>query len=306
MITQQENIRRFLNHRPFLGNIDYEILKRKNFKLFERLLVGYLGSEGDEVQAYLFIPKSKVKGSILVHHQHAGKWHLGKSEIAGIRGDKYQFFGPALAKRGFLCLAPDSICFEDRRLNKKALELDQEEADWLQHYNQMAYRLLRGSTLMKKVLDDASMALSLMLQLSDNPHGKVGLMGHSYGGNTVIFQQAVDQRVSHICTSGAACSFAAKIANNIGIEMAEVIPGLLKKFDIIDLLKVAAPNKMLLVGSKQDPFTKDIKVIYKKLKKRYHKVDAPKNIDMQFYKGKHPLTKKRMRNIISWFSREMQ
>jgi hypothetical protein len=61
-------------------------------------------------------------------------------------------------------LAPDSICFEERRKNKSGIEPDAGDADWLQHYNEMSYRLVKGDTLMRKVLDDASCDIAFARQ----------------------------------------------------------------------------------------------------------------------------------------------
>ena len=80
-----------------------------------------------------------------MHHQHHGERHHGKSEVEGIAGDPFQFFCPALAKAGIISLAPDSICFEDRRTNKKGLLPDDDpDNDWLQHYNECVTGLLKG------------------------------------------------------------------------------------------------------------------------------------------------------------------
>jgi hypothetical protein len=60
-------------------------------------------------------------------------------------------------------LTPDSICFEDRRRNCSGTEPDpNEEADWLQHYNELCYRLLHGDTFMAKVLSDSAPGVSLL------------------------------------------------------------------------------------------------------------------------------------------------
>ena len=76
----------------------------------------------------------------MVFHQHNGAFHLGKSEVAGLVGDPFQAFGPALARRGIAVLAPDAVSFEDRRASGSGT--DPHERDWLQHYNAMAYRLI--------------------------------------------------------------------------------------------------------------------------------------------------------------------
>jgi hypothetical protein len=48
---------------------------------YTRNLIGYKGREGDDIPAFLLMPK--VAGpfpAVFVHHQHNGERHLGKSE----------------------------------------------------------------------------------------------------------------------------------------------------------------------------------------------------------------------------------
>src|SRR5256885_1143919 len=83
-----------------------------------------------------------------------------------------------------------------------------EEADYVaQHYDEMCYRLLRGDTLMRKVLDDSARAISLLQTHPQIDPGRTGILGHSYGGNTVLFHAALDERIRFACASGAACSY---------------------------------------------------------------------------------------------------
>lgn len=48
------------------------------------------------------------------HHQHAGNFGLGKSEVVGLAGDPDQGYARELAEAGFLTFAPDAIGFEER------------------------------------------------------------------------------------------------------------------------------------------------------------------------------------------------
>src|SRR4051794_31756385 len=67
---------------------------------YRRILINYAGDEGDRIPAYLLLPHGAGPfAAVLVHHQHAGQRHLGKSEVAGLAGDPLQAFGPALASR---------------------------------------------------------------------------------------------------------------------------------------------------------------------------------------------------------------
>jgi len=298
-----KSIQQFLNIDIYQGKIDYEIIETHNASQFDRHLIKYLGSEGDEISAYLFLPRqNEIIGSVLVHNQHNGKRHLGKSEVAGITGDPLQFFCPELAKNGIIALAPDSICFEDRRTNKQGVEpASDPDDDWLQHYNEMCYRLLNGTTLMKKVIEDSSIGISILLQQKGIQKDKVGILGHSYGGNTVIFHSPFDDRIKYSCSSGAVCSFKNKFKNNVGIEMAEVIPGFTTQYDIEDLLELIHPREILIVSAKLDPYSRDAKRIYLAVNEEKGETDLRESCTLREFQGEHRLTKERFDFIIEWF-----
>ena len=96
--------------------VDVERGAADAFDGFERERIGYNGLEGDRIPAFLFTPQGRAaRGGVVVFHQHNGEFHFGKSEVAGIVGDPFQAFAPALARRGLAVLAPDAITFEDRR-----------------------------------------------------------------------------------------------------------------------------------------------------------------------------------------------
>lgn len=156
----------------------------------------------------LSLPSSAQAGfpAVIVHHQHNGERHLGKSEVCGLAGDALQAFGPLLAEAGLVVLAPDSICFEDRRINQTGTALGAGDSDWIQHFFEMEYRLVRGDTMMRKVLHDANLGVSLLSALPFVDSGNIGALGHSYGGNTVLFEMAVDERIAFGCASGSACT----------------------------------------------------------------------------------------------------
>lgn len=304
----EKNIQQFLDIQIYREKVDYEIIETNRTSHFDRHLIKYSGSENDEIRAFLFIPTNiEIIGSVLVHHQHNGERHLGKSEVAGIIGDPFQFFCPELAKKGIITLAPDSICFEDRRTNKKGVEPDMNpDNDVLQHYNEMCYRILKGTTLMKKVIEDSSIGICVLLQQEGVSKDKIGILGHSYGGNTVVFHSPFDSRIKYSCSSGAVCSFKNKFENNIGIEMAEVIPGFVNKYDIGDLLKCICPRKLLIVSGSEDKYSQDAPELYEMVKEDYERMGKPKNLKLNHYVGGHALNKERFEAIINWFEKEFR
>ena len=266
---------------------------------FVRKRVQYEAADGDIVPAFLFEPAHPDPApGVVVFHQHASQWHLGKSEVAGLHGSPWQAFGPALATRGLVVLAPDSIAFEDRRHNITGTDPD--EDDWLQHFNEMAYRLLHGDILMRKVLSDAADALSVLLSLDRVISSRAGVLGHSYGGNTVLFHAAVDPRVRFAIASGAACSFHTKITERTGIEMSEIIPGFLDRFDVSDLVKAMAPKPVLLVSAENDKYSRDTPAVIREAIDAYQTLEAAGALEGFHYPGGHELDQSRFDAIVDW------
>ena len=170
-------------------------------------------------------------------------------------GDAFQAFGPALARRGLDVLAPDAITFEDRRAAVQGVEPDY--YDWLQHYNAMSYRLLDGDLLMRKCLDDAQRALSVLLQASGIDEQRVGVAGHSYGGYTALYHAAIDARCRFACVSGAVCSFESRRREGTGVTLFEAVPGLARDIDTHEVLSAIGPRPTLVVSGAGDKYSRD-------------------------------------------------
>ncbi len=216
----------------------------------------YQGLEGDPITADLLMPDGdQPVGAVVMFHQHNGEFHLGKSEVMGLAGDPLQAFGPALASRGVAVLAADALTFEDRREGVRGVEPD--EGDWLQHYNAMAYRLVNGDVLMRKCLDDAQRALSVLLAQPRVDPERTGVFGHSYGGTTALYHGALDGRSAFVGVSGALASLRERQRRGTGINMFEVVPGLAEELDAHDLVRAISPRPLLVVSATEDPYSVD-------------------------------------------------
>ncbi len=258
---------------------------------FERERIEYRGLEGDLIPAFLFRPKGRdTLGGVVAFHQHNGEFHFGKSEVAGDVGDAFQAFGPALARRGLAVLAPDSITFEDRRGAVRGVEPDY--YDWLQHYNAMSYRLLDGDVLMRKCLDDAQRALSVLLEVADLDPRRVGVAGHSYGGYTALYHAAVDARCRFACISGAVCSFETRRREDTGITLFEAVPGLAQQMDTHDVLSAIGPRPTLVVSGTKDKYSRDADQVVAR-------VDGDFITELRVDRG-HALDQERFDAIVEW------
>jgi dienelactone hydrolase len=256
---------------------------------YTRKLVSYETPEGDTIEAFLFEPlDGRAAGGVVFLHQHASDWQLGKSEVAGLGGDPRQAFGPALARAGVTVLAPDAVGFETRRGPGD---------DWLQYYNHAMHRLVRGELLMTKVLSDVALAVSV---LAVGGITRVGVAGHSYGGNVALFAAALDARFAFACASGAACSYRHKLAAGTGLEMALVIPGFAARFDVDDLLRCIAPRPLFVVSSSEDPYSADAEDLVARARPTYAGNEA--SLEHLRVDGAHALDEQRFAAIVAWLS----
>lgn len=239
--------------------------------------------------------------AVVAFHQHASQRHFGKSEVFGLVGDQFQAFGPSLARAGFIVLAPDSVAFEDRR--PAGPGTDPREDDWDQHYNEVAYRLIAGDTLMRKILEDGMAAVSALLDRSDVMPRDISALGHSYGGNTTLFLTAVDQRITAGCASGALASYRRKMADGTGIEMAEVIPGFTTQFDMHHVLAAIAPRPFLVVSADEDKYSVDAPDIIESASRSVDRSGNKCNVNHVRVAGGHALDESRFGEIVDWIVR---
>src|SRR5260221_12173720 len=106
-------LRAFVDFAPRREPPPFEILRTEPADGCERQLIEYSVSDGERVPAFLLVPPGPGPfPAVVIPHQHNSQWHFGKSEVCGLAGDPLNAFGPALVKKGFVVLAPDSIGFE--------------------------------------------------------------------------------------------------------------------------------------------------------------------------------------------------
>lgn len=292
----RKEIRSFLGVQPSSPGPEVRTLASWQDDGYVRHLV-HLVTSDDAIPAFLAVPMGVGPfPGVVVLHQHAGRRQFGKSEVFGLVGDRYQAFGPALARAGFVVLAPDSVAFEDRR--PAGPGTDPRDDDWDQHYNALAYRLVAGDTLMRKVIEDAMAAVSVLVDRPDVNTNAVAALGHSYGGNTTLFLTAVDERIRFGCASGALASYRRKMADGTGIEMAEVIPGFSARFDLEHVLAAIAPRRFLVVSGTDDRYAADADELIDLARPAFR--SALQSLTHLRVEAGHALDRERFEPIVDW------
>ncbi len=106
------------------------------------------------------------------HHQHASQFHLGKSEVVGLKGDADQAYGSELAERGYVVIAPDALA-----------------------YYELATRLVQGRTL-----------LSMPPRRQDSTGGRLAVR-RLMNGSRILPPEANDNASGSAPTGKATCRY---------------------------------------------------------------------------------------------------
>ena len=141
--------------------------------------LSYEVEPGDRVPAMLLIPDQVSEAdpapAIAVWHQHAGQYHLGKSEPAGLAGDPMHHTGAALAKEGYVVLCPDALCFEERQDPEGKLKRGNYERFEFLRY------IVNGKCMAWKNILDMRRAIDFLASRREVDAERLGCYGHSMG-----------------------------------------------------------------------------------------------------------------------------
>jgi dienelactone hydrolase len=259
---------------------------------FVRRTIEYYVEPDERITAFLCLPHNRTKPlpGVYCFHQHAGNWLLGKSELVALAGDPDQAFAAELAERGFITLAPDAICFEDRCHDKESPDYN--------HVHQLHSRLIRGQTLLGKVLHDVSAGIDTLQAMSEVDPERIGFIGHSYGGRMALFAPVFDRRIkASVCNCGST-----NYRNMPGIQFDFVIPGILQHGDIEDVVCLVDPASLLILGGDQDKWSIGIESLVKYARKAFDRGV----LDFEIYPGGHQFTVEMRERAYGFLSEQLK
>jgi dienelactone hydrolase len=158
---------------------------------------------GDRMPVYLLVPK-KLEGRVpAVICMYGTTGGAGKETTVGLSGPtpgtpvkKNRSFAVDVAEAGMVAVAPDYLRDGERvRPGERPYQTKgfyERHPDW--------------STVGKDVWD-ASRAIDYLETVPFVDAGRIGMMGHSYGGHTTIFAAALEERIKAAVASGPVSDF---------------------------------------------------------------------------------------------------
>lgn len=271
------------------SDFDIQFHQRWDFGSFTLNKISYYVEPYIRVKSYLLIPKEKCKRrpGLLALHQHNDEYHAGKSETVGlVKNPEYtklravepqishrtpeckKQYGYAkdLCEMGFVVLAPDFFGFEEYRDLDWNLRDYYDEPGFLRGYEEMLSEklLLHGSSLMIKHIHDLYVAVSVLSSIKEVNPERIGVIGHSQGGEFASLLTAFDRRVF---VGVSSCGFVCyeDFMNSNRMETAStIIPGFCEiKRDFDYFLDMIPPTPFLSTMGTKEGFVEGKKLLQK-------------------------------------------
>lgn len=244
----RDNILKCLGIFPEKAELNIKEIETVDKSTYIQKLIEYNVEKNERIKSYLLIPKNIKKApGILAIHQHHGNWDIGKSEVVGLTSDTMYSYGVDLVKRGYVVIAPDIICFEDRK-GKDKFNIDRDSKAMYERFKFCDY-LVHGSTLQTKTLHDLSVAVDVLCELEYVDKNRIGVIGHSLGGQEAVLVEWFDKRIK-VAASSCGLSMMQDIIDNMVMHSFYLyIPNMLKYCDFDEIINEITVDRKLIMSS---------------------------------------------------------
>ncbi len=278
MVTR-DDFRKIIGPFPKYCPLDAVVIERIEHPNYFREKVAYTVEPGDRIYAYVFVPRNGHEHpAVICHHQHQDEDYFGKDEPAGLAGDPDLNLAIDLVHQGFLTFVPDALGYGERR---------HEEDPVGYNYWQMATRLVQGKTLLSKNIHDILRGVDYLSIRPDVESSKIGFLGHSFGGRMGVWSAAFDKRIkATVCNCGC-ISYRESLTEDAGIQMPFIVQGIMEVGDIEDIIKLIAPNHLLISATTDDKWSRGAQRIYESASPAF----SPGGLELKLYPGGHHFTK---------------
>ncbi|WXG43876.1 MAG: dienelactone hydrolase family protein [Promethearchaeati archaeon SRVP18_Atabeyarchaeia-1] len=251
----QEKVWSELNYlwgdKPEIAPLNPQVLEQTHLQGYTRLKMQIsVENSGipqwDVVPFYLLVPdtpRAYPCPVVIVHHQHNGRFEYGKMEPCGIAGDPRQAIGVDLVQRGYIVACPDALCFGERQVY------------FGEKYTGMLMFML-NRTLNFKYIWDVSRLIDYLVTRSDVNESRIGIMGHSLGGQMAVWCAVYDPRIKVVLSN---CGIGKISGNNSIIEegsfqnYAFYVPGIVKlNLKMEEIIGLIGNRSLFLAAGTED------------------------------------------------------
>jgi dienelactone hydrolase len=171
-----------------------EILGEEVLDAYRRLHLRIPGAKDEYIPAYLLIPHQMISQPspvMIVLHQTQAP---GKAEAVGLTGDPEMAFADELARRGYMCVAPDAIGFGER------IPEGGQPYDGIMDF----YKAHPNWSVFDRMNFDVTRIINYLHKRGDVDKERIGIIGHSHGAYGAIMATVVEPRIA---LAIASCGF---------------------------------------------------------------------------------------------------
>lgn len=217
--------------------------------IYTRRLISYNVESGERAHAYLGIPVKRAGRLPAIVALH-GTTPQGKEQTAGLSGDATKAFLDHLCRRGYVVIAPDHFVAGHRTPPEGPYETGrfyQKHPKW---------------TAVGKFTFEGSIAIDVLQSLPEVDPGRIGVTGHSLGGQGTYYLAAYDERVKAAACNCSAPFFRHNPAvgdwarNRWYVYFQNIRPGLLEErlppIDMHEIIALIAPRPFLDLAALND------------------------------------------------------
>ncbi|MFD2332553.1 dienelactone hydrolase family protein [Cohnella sp. GCM10020058] len=263
---------------------------------YTRELVEIGTVEGLRMRVYVLVPtgagpQAAKLPAVIALHGHG----YGAREIVGLEPDGrerageaglHKDFAVALARQGFVAIAPELAGFGDRRLEEDTAQGPGQSSC----FRLAVHLLMTGRTVAGLRVRETKSAIDYAQSRGEVDPSRIGIMGISGGGLVAGFTAALDPRISCAVVSGYASLFEESILDRNHC-LDNYIPGLLPEAEMPDLLGLIAPRGLFLESGDTDrvfPREPAVKAL-EQLKVLYAEAGAADAVQADFFEGGHEI-----------------
>jgi dienelactone hydrolase len=272
--------------------------------------VRYFSSADQSIPAYLLEPKGfkRPLPGLINLHGHGGYFEYGKSKIIGRGGEKAPEWGSQAleaCRKGFIVLAPDQLCFEERRPPKEIRKNNPYQADGFYERFTFCNEIARGRSLQTRYVVDTLAAVDVLSRWPGVDPERLGVFGQSLGGQQSLWAMLADKRLKvGVCSCGVALLSAVEEAG-IGHNLAMYVPGMLKICDCDGLVESLAPRPLLILAGRKDIIfpVKSVEKIAKKVKRIYSHLGASDRFECHIHQLGHSFHLEMRAKAYNWLDK---
>lgn len=269
----------------------------------------FVNGLGDAVYGYLLLPRAidYPAPAVLYHHEHGGKYSLGKDAALRIRENGYAP-GIALAEAGFIVCAIDAYGFGQRECEGPGGKSETGRETETSLFKQF---LWQGRTLWGMMVHDDLCALAYLRSRSEVAASRIGAAGMSLGGSRSTWLAALDESVKAVAPISQMTRYADFAAQGEYRRHAiyYYVPGMLASgLDMEHIVACTAPRSQLILTGDSDPLSplSGIHTIMEYARAVYADLGAADELELMLYEGvAHAYLPDMLRRLLAFFSRTL-